>query len=146
MTHTNRHRPKKSLHIKASISDVWEALTNPEMTVKYFFNCEAISDWKVGSLLLFKTIVEGEKITVVKGVVTAIEENALLEHTCYSAEFEHEPSKHTTVTYKFSSENGTTRLSVTQGRFEDEETCRHNDASWDKVLDGLKTLLEAQPE
>ncbi len=78
-----------------------------------------------------------------KGVITAIEPNRLLEHTCFSPEFENEPSKHTTVTYKLSSENDITNLSVTQGEFADEDTYNHTQASWDTVLEGLKTILES---
>jgi uncharacterized protein YndB with AHSA1/START domain len=133
---------KKTVRIKASIPEVWEALTNPDLTEKYFFGCRAISDWKVGSPLLWNMTVDGKEVTAVKGVVTAIEKNKLLASTCFTPENENVPSKHTTATYKFSAEDGVTILSVTQGEFEDEETCSHTDASWDKVLSGLKSLLE----
>ena len=135
---------EKSVKLNADIANVWEALTNPEITRKYFFDCEAISDWKVGSPLIFKMISEGKEIVPVKGVVTAIEEKRLLEHTCFTPQFENDPSKHTTVTYKLSAENDITKLSVTQGEFGDEETYNHTNASWDKVLDGLKMVLEGQ--
>lgn len=84
-------------------------------------------------------------ITVVKGIVTAVEQNSLLGHTCYSAEFEHEPSKHTDVTYRLRPENDGTHLSISQGDFSDEETYKANDASWDKVLEGLRMMLEERP-
>ena len=133
---------KKSIRLNARISDVWEALTNPESTKKYFFNCKAISDWKVGSPIVFNAMVEGKEIPVVKGIVTAIEQPSLLEHSCFSPECEDVPSKHTSVTYRLVSENDVTELSVTQGRFDDEEAFRHTDTSWDKVLEGLRTMLE----
>ncbi len=40
---------KKKVAINAESSIVWDALTNPEKTKEYFFNCEVFSDWKVGS-------------------------------------------------------------------------------------------------
>jgi len=134
---------EKSVKLNADISKVWEALTHPEITKKYFFNCEVISDWQVGSPIIFKFISDGKEIVPVKGVITAIEPNRLLEHTCFSPEFENVPSKHTTVTYKLSSENDITNLSVTQGEFADEDTYNHTQASWDTVLEGLKTVLES---
>ncbi len=79
---------KKSVKLNADISKVWEALTNPEITKKYFFNCEAISDWQVGSPIIFKFISDGKEIVPVKGVITAIEPNRMLEHTCFAPEFE----------------------------------------------------------
>ena len=45
---------KKSIKVNADISAVWDALTNPEMTKKYFFDYEAISDWETGSVIEFK--------------------------------------------------------------------------------------------
>jgi uncharacterized protein YndB with AHSA1/START domain len=134
---------EKSVTVKTDISNVWEALTNPEMTKKYFFNCEAISDWKVGSPIVFKMMTDGKEMVAVKGVITAIEPERLLEHTCFSPEFENEPSKHTTVSYKLSLENNVTELSVTQGDFGNNEVAyNHTDASWDTVLEGLKSVLE----
>ena len=134
---------EKSVALNADVAKVWEALTNPEITRKYFFNCEAISDWKAGSPIVFKMMSDGNEMVPVKGVITAIEPERLLEHTCFSPEFENVPSKHTTVTYKLSSENNVTELSVTQGDFGDNEVAyNHTDASWDTVLDALKSVLE----
>lgn len=132
----------KTTKLNAPVARVWEALTNPEMTKQYFFNCEAISDWNPGSPISFKFESEGKEIVAVKGVITAIEPKKLLQYTCFSPEFEDDPSKHTTVTFKLSSENDMTELTVTQGNFGDEKTYNHTDTSWDTVLTGLKTLLE----
>lgn len=135
---------RKSVKLQGGLSEVWNALTNPEMTRKYFFNCEALSDWKVGSPIIFKMIADGKEVVPVKGLITAIESESFLEYTCFSPEFENVPSKHTRVTYTLSSENGVTTLSVTQGNFGDEETYDHTDKNWDSVLDGLKTVLESE--
>ena len=35
---------KKKITIKADPSKVWDALTKPEFTKKYFFDCEVFSD------------------------------------------------------------------------------------------------------
>ena len=40
------HVVKKTITIKAEPAAVWDALTNPEKTKRYFFNCRVISDWK----------------------------------------------------------------------------------------------------
>ena len=136
------HVVRKTVRIEAAVEKVWDALTNPEMTKKYFFNCEAISDWEVGSRLDFRTTMEGKDTVVVSGIITAIEPNSALEHSCYMPEFENDPSNHTDVTYKIESENGATVISVSQGPFEDEEKRNHTNFSWDIVLSGLKQVLE----
>ena len=52
---------KVSIHINATTDKVWEALTTPEIIKKYFFGTDAVSDWKVGSSLIFKGEWEGKK-------------------------------------------------------------------------------------
>lgn len=34
---------KKKITVNAEPSEVWDALTNPEKTKEYFFNCEVFS-------------------------------------------------------------------------------------------------------
>jgi len=36
-------------YIRASVEDVWDAITNPEQTVKYFYGTAVDSNWEVGS-------------------------------------------------------------------------------------------------
>lgn len=38
-------------YIRGSIEEVWDAMTNPEKTVQYFYGTEVDSDWEVGSTL-----------------------------------------------------------------------------------------------
>ena len=45
---------KKSIKINSSASKVWQVLTNPELTKQYMFGCEIISDWKVGSPVIWR--------------------------------------------------------------------------------------------
>jgi uncharacterized protein YndB with AHSA1/START domain len=40
-------------YIIATPEKVWEALTSPEFTRQYWFETELISDWKVGSKVVF---------------------------------------------------------------------------------------------
>lgn len=133
---------KKTVKLHADPSTVWAALTNPELTKRYLYECEAISDWKVGSPLVFRHQSEDGETIPVKGIVKAFEPNETLEHTCFETAFEHEPSKHTTIVYQLTPANDMTELSVTQGEFPEEEDFQQHDASWDYVLNGLKLLLE----
>jgi uncharacterized protein YndB with AHSA1/START domain len=64
---------KNAISINASIEKVWDALVNPEQTKKYMFGCETVSDWKVGSPLLWRGIYEGKEMVFVKGIILAIE-------------------------------------------------------------------------
>jgi len=44
----------QTLILNAPPETVWDALTNPEQTRKYFFGCRVFSDWKAGSSITFK--------------------------------------------------------------------------------------------
>ena len=135
-------RLEKTVLLQAEPSAVWNALTNPELTKKYFFGCEAISDWKIGSPLHYQTVTDGQATVHVKGVIRAFEPGRYLEATCVAAGFENVPGKETVVTYSLTEGPDGTTLHVTQGEFEDEETCRQNAASCDLILAGLKKLVE----
>ncbi len=45
------------------------------------FNCEAISEWKAGSPLLWKMIHEGKEFVAVKGTVAEIRPQQFLAYT-----------------------------------------------------------------
>jgi uncharacterized protein YndB with AHSA1/START domain len=55
---------RTSTTINASISKVWEALITPSIIKQYFFGTDAISDWKVGSPLIFKGEWQGKNMRI----------------------------------------------------------------------------------
>lgn len=133
----------KNIEFKASPEKVWNALTNPELTKQYFFDCESISDYKKGSPIEFITHKDGEDIVCVKGFITAVLENKMLAYTCFSPQTENHPDKHTMVTMALIPEKNNTRLTITQGSFkEDVALYNQTNEGWNFVLKGLKKLLE----
>jgi uncharacterized protein YndB with AHSA1/START domain len=111
---------EKTIELKASASAVWDALTNPDLTKRYLFGCEAISDWKVVSPVSFSTESDGKRTVHVKGIIIAFAPNRCLAHTCVGAGFERNSRKQTTVTYALSTREDVTELSVTQRDFSDD--------------------------
>jgi len=91
---------KNNITINAPASKVWDALVNPEQTKKYMFGCEAISDWKPGSQLLWKGLWEGKEMVFVKGNIISINPERLLEYTTFhpNSTIEDIPENYTTVT------------------------------------------------
>lgn len=49
----------KTSYVVADKSKVWEALTNPVVIKQYLFGAEVISDWKVGSKIIYSGIFNG---------------------------------------------------------------------------------------
>ena len=132
---------RKKININATPGEVWDALTNPEKTKKYFFNCEVFSDWKEGSTITFKGTLFLIKKIEMNGKILKIQPGKLLQ---YSLANEDSPGS-STVTDELTFENGITTLSITDdvGQGEGaEQRYERSEKGWDKVLKGLKDLVE----
>src|SRR5271154_3847633 len=105
-----------SVTIDAPISKVWDLLVNPKQTKKYMFGCEAISDWKPGSELLWRGAYEGKEMVFVKGIVLEIKPVELLKYTVIdpNSSMPDIPENYLNVTYQLKEENGKTVFTVTQ--------------------------------
>lgn len=145
---------ENSITINAPASKVWDALVNPEQTKKYMFGCETVSDWQVGSPLLWKGVYEGNEMVFVKGDIVAIEPGKLLVYTVIdpnSTTIPDLPENYLTVTYALAEDNGQTVLTVTQGDFatvadgEKRYTETYNNGEgWNPILVQIKALVEGE--
>ena len=142
---------KNEITINASALKVWDALTNPAQTKKYMFGCEAISDWKPGSPLLWKGVWEGKEMVFVKGTIVKIEPGKFLAYTTIdpNSTIEDIPENYLTVTYSLSEKNGQTIFTVTQGNYatvaEGEKRYKeayNNGEGWNPILVEIKKLVE----
>jgi uncharacterized protein YndB with AHSA1/START domain len=138
----------KSITLNADVSTVWKALTKPEMTKKYMFGTEVISDWKVGSPILWKGTSKGEEKIIMKGSIEKIEAGRLLQFKAFdlNAKYNDVPSNYIQSIYELTPKLGKTVLSVTQGDYSHMEDGikRFADANGglNQALNALKTLIE----
>lgn len=146
---------ENSIDIVAPAADVWDALTNPEQTKKYMFGCETVSDWQVGSPLLWRGEWEGAEMVFVKGIVVAIEPEKRLVYTAFdpNSTLEDIPENYLTVTYTLSENEGQTHLAVTQGNYATvaEGERRYQESynggeGWNPILVDIKKLVEGRDE
>lgn len=136
--------------INASPEVVWDALTNPEQTKQYMYGCEAITDWNVGSPLLWRGTHEGQEMVFVKGHIIAIEPERSLVYTTIDPNslIDDTSENYLTVTYDLAVEQEQTVLTVTQGDYTTvaEGTRRYQEAmaegGWASILLAIKTLIE----
>lgn len=141
-----------SITINAPTEKVWDALVNPQKTKVYMFGCETVSDWKVGSPLLWKMEHEGKEFIPVKGIITAIEPGKLLSYTVidpHNPNIPDIPENYLTVFYELIPQNGATLFNVTQGDFslvaDGEKRYReayNNGEGWNPILVQIKQLVE----
>lgn len=132
---------KKCVSINATPDQVWSALTDPEKTKKYFFNCAVYSNWKEGSPITFKGRIFLIMNIEMNGTIIKAEPDKLLKYILKNRSSETQ----SIVTDQIAYENGQTILTVTDdvGSGEGaEKRYKRSVKGWDKVLKGLKKVVE----
>lgn len=141
-----------TITITAPIEKVWDALVNPEQTKKYMFGCATVSDWKVGSPLLWRGSYEGKEMVFVSGFILDIHSPKMLKYSVIdpNATYPHTPENHLNVTYELSNIGGVTTLKVSQDGFEgaaDGEKryadVYNNGDGWNPILAEIKKVVES---
>jgi len=139
------------IEIDAPAGKVWEALTSPQWTRQYMFNCAVESDWTKGSPVLWKMEHEGQVIIPVKGYVEEIEAGTRLKYSVIDPNMgiEDIPENYLHVTYILKPmDKGRTNLTVIQDGYEHaaKGAERYDEAvkagGWSSILRVIKELLE----
>lgn len=141
------HIVQKSVNIKGTPEQVWDALTNPEKTKEYFFNCRVYSSWQPESTITFKGKIFLIKNIELEGEIIDIIPQRLLKYTLQNSSDHAKTSTVSTVTEVLSYTNGYTRLAITDDvgfGSGAEKRYRRSEKGWDKVLKGLKKLVERE--
>jgi len=135
---------KATVTINVPPAQVWEALTNPKLIKQYLFGADVISDWKVGSPIIYKGVYEGKAYEDKGNVLKAEPEKALLmTHWSPLSGTPDTPENYHQVSYELEAENGGTHLTITQDNNSSEEEREQNSKFWQMTLGGMKKLLEA---
>ena len=130
--------------IDAPRSEVWRALTDPDEIQKYMFGSKVETDWKPGSPITWKGEYQGRKYED-KGQILEVEHERRLKLTHFSALSggEDAPENYHTIVYELEDNDGTTHVSLSQDNNKDEKAAEHSRANWEKMLSGLKEVVEA---
>lgn len=131
--------------IEAPRSEVWRALTDPDQIQKYMFGSRVETDWKPGSSITWKGKHEGRTYED-RGEILEVEHQRRLKLTHFSplsGEEDASENYHTLV-YELEDSDGKTHVSLSQDNNKSEEAARHSQANWEKMLSGLKQVVEAQ--
>jgi uncharacterized protein YndB with AHSA1/START domain len=132
-----------AVFIRASAEQVWEAITKPEFTTRYFYGSAVDSTFEPGAPLFSWTADRQQKL--VDGEILEADPPRLLKHTwraLYDPDTANEP--HSRVTWEIEpQEGGITKLTVVHDELEAApKTAVSVAGGWPYVLSGLKTLLE----
>jgi len=132
-----------AVFIKASPEAIWDAITKPEFTSKYFYGSNVESSLEVGSPFLGWS--PDRETLWTDGEVLDVDKPRRLSYT-WRALYDEETAKEepSRVTWELEAqEGGVTKLTVVHDRLEAAPKTAENVAGgWSFILSGLKTLLE----
>jgi uncharacterized protein YndB with AHSA1/START domain len=132
-----------TVFIRATPEQVWDGITKPEFTTRYFYGTRIESTFEPGAPYL-SLAGDGDQ-TLVDGEVLESNPPRMLKHTwraLYDPETASEPFSR--VTWEIEpQEGGVTKLTVVHDQLEAAPKSAESVAGgWSYVLSGLKTLLE----
>ncbi|TGL77199.1 SRPBCC family protein [Leptospira yasudae] len=134
---------KKQISIQAPIAKVWNGLIDPEIIKLYLYGTKTISDWKVGSPIVFTGFWE-EKEYKDHGTILKFEKEKIFQYNYWSnfSGIPDVPENYSIITFELKSEGTSTLLTLTQENFPTQTSYEHSDTGWDHSLKILKEFLE----
>jgi uncharacterized protein YndB with AHSA1/START domain len=132
-----------AVFIRATPEQIWDAITKPEFTTRYFYGSAVDSTFEPGSP--YTGWATDPKQQLVDGEVLEADPPRLLRHTwraLYDPETAEEP--YSRVTWELEpQEGGVTKLTVVHDQLEaSPKTALSVAGGWEFILSGMKTLLE----
>jgi len=134
----------KSVIINANQDKVWNALTNPEIIKEYLFGTETITDWKVGSEIVFQGEYEGHKYRD-HGVIVENLPKRQLSYSYWSgfSGLEDKPGNYSVITYTLAVKGSNqTEMTWTQKGYANEERHKHSESGMGEFLETIKGIIE----
>jgi uncharacterized protein YndB with AHSA1/START domain len=137
---------KASTDINAPVSKVWKALIDPALIKRYFFGADVLTDWKVGSPIIYKGVYQG-KAYEDKGKVLKVDPEKFLLVTHWSplSGTADSPENYHKVSYSLEASGAGTQVTITQDNNDTKEEQEQNTKNWAMVLEGLKKMVEGRP-
>ena len=140
---------KKEIVFNAPNKEVWNLVTNPELTKQYMFGCEVLSDWSTGSQITWKGLtIDDKEIIYVKGEITEIVLGEKVSFTMFDPNIgiKDIPENYVNLTYKLSELKSKTKLTIIQGDFNGVENAKkrfeESKDGWNMVIPLMKSLIE----
>ncbi len=128
--------------LHASVSAVWNAVTDPVLVKQWQFGSDLVTDWKVGSSIRFHNEWNGQVFDQ-WGTVLAFEPPRMLKYSLYFPRpgLEDKPENYFTMTYELTKTGHDTVLTITQ---DDPRSIEHpqEDRGENPVFAALRLLVE----
>lgn len=131
------------IDINSDPAKVWDALVNPEIIKQYLFGTNTITDWKVGSPIVFQGVWEGVEYKD-KGTILEFIPEQKLKYDYWSSfsPLEDKPENYQQITFMLEKNGELTKLTLLQENINDETTKEHSEKNWIMILDQIKQIAE----
>lgn len=133
-----------NINIQSTPEKVWDVLTNPVKIKEYLFGTEVITDWKIGSSIIFQGEYDGQQYKD-KGNVIENKKNELLKYDYWSgfSGLEDNPENYSLVIYKIENlDDNSVNFTWHQQGFSSEEGKCHTEEGLKAMLEKIKELAE----
>lgn len=134
---------RKHIDIFATKEKVWDALTNPKVIKQYLFGTEAISDWQVGSTLIFRGGYDGVDYAD-KGIIKQFEVGEIFQYTYLStfSGLEDKEENYHLITYHLELMHKGVSLHLLHENIQNQKAQNHANENWEHVLKEIKEITE----
>lgn len=138
---------RATAEIHAPLAKVWHAFVNAEIIREYMFGTHVISDWKVGSQIIWKGEWKGKAYTD-KGVILQVVDQKLLQYSHFSplSGLPEIPENFHIVTIQLKEKSNRVVVDLSQDNNTTEESRDHSQKNWEMMLNNLKEFLEKGKE
>ena len=134
---------RASTTIDAQAADVWQALVTAEAIKEYMFGTTVISEWVVGSPIVWKGEWKGRAYED-KGLILQFVAERVLEYTHFStlSGVADLPENYHVVTIELSAKDGMTYVALSQDNNPTDQAREHSERNWGVMLAALKRFVE----
>jgi uncharacterized protein YndB with AHSA1/START domain len=137
------YKINKEIRIKTNKSELWKALTNPELIKQYLMGTNVISEWKEGSKIVYQGNFNGIDFKD-EGVIDILDIEKRYQYSYWSNNHgtENKPENYVSILYDITENNEEVILEVTQSNYKSKEIADGMEQIWELILSNLKMFLE----
>ena len=122
-----------SLYVAATRAQVWQALTEPAQTRRFYFGLDVDSDWRLDEPIAYR-VPGGPEWAGLHGDIVVLEPQRTLMHGIDESSW---------VTWQIDdAEPGVCRVALTLDTLDPDDDAEETDEAWSRMMSGLKTVLE----
>ncbi|WP_308121564.1 SRPBCC domain-containing protein [Actinotalea ferrariae] len=131
--------------VAARRDDVWRVLTAPGSRPEIMFGAETVTDWQVGSPVVWRGEWDGKAFED-KGQVLEVDAGRRLVVTHWSplSGAPDVPESYHTLTWTLEDDGAGTVVRLEQDNNASPEEAEHSAANWRTMVDGLRTVAEGE--